>query len=269
MNVNKVKILRSDLDSYLNLPVEMTWDFSGRDQAIEEYENTVLKEILGQIKDFEVIRFSHKPFANEDTDINYEFNFYDNITPITANTVNQSNWGSTYINEGFTVGEVYYNANSFVKSFFKLDFYDTPNERTQKNYFTIIIPTQQGLTQNVQLGPQIPNVDIKIPTFKLDYLGDKEGFFVYWLRNRDYINIDTFYMSAKFFDGKLGVFVEMTNKPQSQLVPSKFSFNGADYFYYRVKLNYSNFTYEVTDVNGLNRIGGSLSPIKWYEYVNP
>jgi hypothetical protein len=164
---------------------------------------------------------------------------------------------------------VYYNANSFKKSFFKLDFYDTTNQRTQKNYLTIVIPTQQGLTQNVQLGPQIPNVDIKIPTYKLDFLGDKEGFFVYWLRNRDYINIDTFYMSAKFFDGKLGVFVDMTNTPQSQLVPSKFSFNGADYFYYRVKLNYSDFTYEVTDVNGLNRIGGSSNPIKWYEYVNP
>jgi len=53
------------------------------------------------------------------------------------------------------------------------------------------------------------------------------------------------------------------------LVPSKFTFNGADYFYYRVKLNYSDFTYEVTDVNGLNRIGGSSNPIKWYEYVNP
>ena len=269
MNVNKVKILRSDLDSYLNVPVEMTWDFSGRDQAIEEYETTVLKEILGQAKDFEIIRFAHKPYQNEKTSINYEFNFYDNLSPVSANTVTPANWGSTYINEGFTIPEVYYYANSFQKSFFKLDFYDTTNESNQKNYFTIILPVQQGFFQNVPLGPQIPNVDIRIPTFQLDYLGDKEGFFIYWLRNRDYINIDTFYMSAKFFDGKLGVFVRMTNTPQPQISPSKFTFNGADYFYYRVKLNYPDFNYEVTKVSNLLRIGDPANPIKWYEYVNP
>jgi hypothetical protein len=269
MIVNKVKILKSELDRYLNLPVEITWDFSGRDQAIDEYEKTVLKEILGQSKDFEIIRFAHKPYQNENTSINYEFNFYDNLSPVSANTVTSNNWASTYVNEGFTIPEVYYQANSFKKSFFKLDFYDTTSENTQKNYFTIIIPTQQGGFQNVPLGPQIPNVDIKIPTFKLDYLEDKEGFFVYWLRNRDYIDIDTFYMSAKFFDGKLGVFVRMTNTPQPQITPSKFTFNGADYFYYEVKLNYQNFNYEVTKVFNQVRVGDNTSPIKWYEYVNP
>ena len=108
---NKVKILKSELDGYLNLPVEITWDFSGRDQAIDEYEKTVLKEILGQSKDFEIIRFAHKPYQNENTSINYEFNFYDNLSPVSANTVTSNNWASTYVNEGFTIPEIYYQAN--------------------------------------------------------------------------------------------------------------------------------------------------------------
>ena len=268
MSVNKVKLLQSDINRYVNIPVEMTWDFSGRDQAIEEYESVILKEVLGDAKDFEIIRFANKPYNNMDTDINYEFNFYDNSQPISANTVTVNNWGSTYINEGFTIPEVYYTANSFRKSFFKLDFYDSPDEKKQKNYITVVIPVHQGLTQSVPISPFTPNVDIKKPTFKLDYLMDKEGFFIYWLRNRDYIDIDRFYMSAKFFDGKLGVFVRMTNKPQPQILPSKFTFNNEFYFYYRVDLDYNTFTYQIFDTTSLLRVGTGANPIKWYEYVN-
>lgn len=270
MNVNKIKLLQSQLDKYVNIPVNMTWDFTGRDDALDEYTAPILKEVIGVAKDFEVIRFPQNPFPNGDTDVNYIFKFYDNVTPITASTVTQTNWGSTYLNEGFSSQEVYYFANSFTKSFFKLDFYDTTDEKTQKNYFTVILPVQQGLFQNVPLNSAQPFfVNIRIPTFKLDYIGDKEGFFIYWLRSRDYINLDTFYMSAKFFDGKQGVFVRMTNTPQPQILPNKFTFNTANYFYYRVKLDYNNFTYQVFDTTGTLRMGSPQLPIKWYEYVNP
>ena len=43
--------------------------------------------------------------------------------------------------------EIYYNANSFKRSFFKLDLYDTTDSETQQLYLTIIIPTQQGKTR--------------------------------------------------------------------------------------------------------------------------
>jgi hypothetical protein len=112
-----------------------------------------------------------------------------------------------------------------------------------------------------------PSVEIKIPSFKLDYVGDKEGFFLYWLRNTKFLNISKFYMTAKFFDARLGVFVKMMNVPQaSTLVPSLFRFNPEDFFYYEVRLDYNEKTYEVWDVNG--RVG-TTSSIKWYEYINP
>ena len=269
MSVNKFKILQDDLNKYVNIPVEMTWDFTGRDQAIEEYENTILNGVIGQPKDFEVIRFSHKPTLNAFTDINYEFNFYNNVLPITSPLVSPVNWGSTYLNTGFNVQDIYYYTNPFTKSFFKLDFYDTPNEPTQKNYFTVIIPVQQGLSQTALISTFVPPVDIRIPTFKLDFVGDKEGFFIYWLRKRNYIDINTFYMSAKFFDARTGVFVRMTNRVQPLLVPTKFTFNNADYFYYKVTLDYPSFTYKVNDVLSNIEVGSAGQPIKWYEYVNP
>jgi hypothetical protein len=151
-----------------------------------------------------------------------------------------------------------------------LDFYDTTEERTQQIYLSVILPTQQGLTQTATLSNLVPLVEIKRPFMSLDYIGsDKEGFFIYWLRNRDFIDISSFYMTAKFFDARQGVFKQMTNTRQDLITPSKFQFNNADYFYYKVDMNYTNKTYEVFSTSTTLRVGDLNSPIKWYEYVNP
>ena len=144
MSVNKIKIIRPVSDQYVDIPIEMKWDFSGREDSIMDYEKEMVKEVIGLANDFEVSRFSHNSDINGNTDINYEFYFYDGVSPITANTVNQTNWVISYINECFTNEEVYYYTKPFTKSFFKLDFYDTRIDASQTNYFTIILPVQQG-----------------------------------------------------------------------------------------------------------------------------
>lgn len=268
MNASRVKIVKDDTNKYLNIPINMQWDFMGRDDSISEYEAKAIKEVTGIAADFEVARFSHNTFPNLDTAINYEFNFYDDSQPITANTV--GNWSSSYLNEGFSTQEVYYYSKPFTKSFFKLDFYDTQDERTQQIYLSIILPIQQGLTQTVVLNNLLPPVEIKKPTMVLDSIGaDKEGFYIYWLRSRNFIDISEFYMTAKFFNARLGVFKQMTNTKQDLITPNKFQFNNADYFYYKVNLNYSNKTYEVFSTSTQLRVGDTTSPIIWYEYVNP
>ena len=75
--------------------------------------------------------------------------------------------------------------------------------------------------------------------------------------------------SAKFFNGRTGVFSVMTNTPQPNITPSKFNFLGPDYFYYKVKLDYQSKTYEVLSTSTNNRVGDQITPIKWYEYINP
>jgi hypothetical protein len=267
MNANKVKILKTDLDQFINVPINMQWDFMGNDDSIDTYQTEVLNQVIGPAADFEVARFAQKPYPNEDTAINYEFYFYDDTQPITANTI--GNWNITYLNNGFTVGEVYYYSKPFTKSFFKFDFYDSTDEKSQQIYLSIILPVQQGLTETATLSALVPPVQIKKPKMVLDYIGDKEGFFIYWLRSRDFIDIDTFFMTAKFFDARLGVFKQMTNTKQDLIVPSKFTFNNADYFYYRVDLNYDDKTYEVFTTSTNTRVGDGNTPIKWYEYVNP
>jgi hypothetical protein len=151
-----------------------------------------------------------------------------------------------------------------------LDFYDTPDESNQQIYLSIILPIQQGLTQPETINPQQPLVEIKKPTMILDSIGaDKEGYYIYWLRNRDFIDISKFYMTAKFFNARLGIFKQMTNTRQDLITPNKFQFNNADYFYYKVELDYFDKTYEVFSTSTQLRVGDSASPIIWYEYVNP
>jgi hypothetical protein len=269
--VNKYKIILPGNDKQIDIPIELKWDFGGRDGGVEDYEKTVLSELIGIPNDFEIARFSHKEYniLNQiKTSMNYEFYFYDG-TPTNIPTANFNDYISSYLTIGFTSKEVYYYSKPFTKSFFKLDFYDTPDPVSQQIYFTIILPVQQGFTETATISPLLPLVDIKKPTMRLDYIGDKEGFFIYWLRKQNYIDLTTFYMSAKFFNGRTGLYTTMVNTIQSQ-IPNPYTFNGDNYFYYVVNLNYNDKTYQVyRPNNNVQRVGLENFPIVWYEYVNP
>lgn len=266
--VNNYRFTIPENDEYINIPLEIKWDFQGRDESIELYEEDVIEQIIGGPRDYEIIRFSHDFHTNNTkTDLNYEFNFFDN-NPGTGSDIlvaTSTDWAPTYLNEGFTSNQIYYYDSPFTKSFFKLDFYDTNESANQTLFFTIIIPTQQGGTESASISPIIPNVNIKTPIFKLDFVGDKEGYFIYWIRDKNTIDISTFYMSAKFFNARLGGFMRMMTTPQSNL-PNKFLFDDTKYFYYKVVLDYNKYAYSIYDITN-NRVG-TTSSIKWYEYVN-
>jgi hypothetical protein len=276
MSVNKVTIVPDGTNKQINIPVRLTWDYLGMDMAIDEYETQVVTEVVGIGRDFEVSRFAHEPATGttDNTEINYEFYFYSggSLDEITS-------WNIDYMSEGFTPQDLYYFNNNFSNSFFKLDLYDTPDEKQQTNYITIIIPTQQGLKMDTQM--QRTLVSVKKPKFILDYVGDKEGFFIYWLKKREFLDIDTFYMTAKFYNAKTGQFTKMmtgrgsdpldvTKGPQPDINPGtdqKYLFDNTQYFYYTVKLDYQKQTYQVFNTFG-QRLGTNI-PIKWFEYVNP
>jgi hypothetical protein len=273
MSVNKITINKEGfVDRQLTIPIQFTWDYLGLDQSIDEYEGEMITKVIGEGRDFEVTRFAHAPLTGTTgapTEIKYEFNFYSG-----GSLNDETNWKSNYQMEGFTTQEIYYYTNNFTNSFFKLDLYDNIDEKRQTNYITIIIPTQQGLKMDAIM--QVTPVTIKKPYFILDYIGDKEGFFIYWLKKRKFLDISTFYMTAKFYDAKNGFFTKMLNMPQSSISGDKFIFDGSQYFYYRVELNYEKHNYQIFNMNTSQTIyindnerAGTLEPIKWYEYVNP
>ena len=267
MTVNKYRFSDRGIEREIQIPIEQVWDVAGRDDAIDVFEEEVIEQVINPTEDFEVTRFDHKMYGTTASSINYQFYFINSLIDVTGAT--STDWTNSYSGAGFNDKEVHYYANSFKNSFFKLDFYDSNNSQQQKLYFKVVIPTQQGEITSADIGtPVVPNVvDIRIPKYKLDYVGDKEGFFIYWLRNRDYINLDQFYMSVKFFNGKTGEFTRLMIQPQSNF-SNRFNFNKADNFYTKLQLDYNNYEYEMYNLNGV-RIGTETNPIKFYEYVNP
>jgi len=279
--VNKFKFTISPNQKNINIPIKIDFDNLGRDDLVKEYEKEVTEKVINPIEDFEITRFGHKPWISGDTmasSINYKFFFFNReISVDNTNTNNVSNWVNDYnfttvpeyTGQTFQYKDIYYFANSFKRSFFKLDLYDTPDAETQRLYLTIIIPTQQGVETQQDIGTDLVPfvVDVKTPNFILDYIGDKEGYFIYWLKNNTDLSIDEFYMSVKFFNAKIGQFIRMTTQPQCNF-SKKFNIEKNKYFYHKVVIDYDNYEYEIKNIINGNRIG-TTNPIKWYEYVNP
>ena len=252
-NSDSFRIRLNPNTQQINIPIELQWDNAGRGEAVSEYEAEIVRQVINPVDDFETSRFAHKPWdvPQTRTDIHYQFFFNSGNTVVTA-TTNCSDWITDYEAEGFTDAEIFYFSNAFAGSFFKLDFYDSPNSENQRLFFTVILPTQQGLTETGRIGNvnSYDEVQVKKPTFVLDYIGDKEGFFLYWLKNRSYLNIDTFYFSAKFFNGKTGQFVKMMNECQGD-IPNKFNFNPSEKFYYKCVLDYDTYEYQIYKSNAV------------------
>jgi hypothetical protein len=102
------------------------------------------------------------------------------------------------------------------------------------------------------------------PQFNLDHVGETEGYYLYWYEDPTLLNINEFYMKAKFFDGARGTYTVFTVYPQSNYGSTKYTVPNDD-FYVRVPLNYSNRSYEIIEIITNN----VLTTCPWYEYVNP
>jgi hypothetical protein len=131
----------------------------------------------------------------------------------------------------------------------------------------VIIPVTQGEQMPVVM--QGLNVLINKPVFSLDYTGDIDGFFLYWLKSREYVDLDQFYVSCKFYSAKKREFVRMTNRPQSLQNINSYSMNNLFNFYYIYKFDYPSGEYVVYDMLTFERVGTTTDPIKWYQYIGP
>ena len=274
--MNNIRLRLDNQDKTLELPIIQNWDLNGINDSIDVFENEIIRQIINPIDDFETVRYAHNSWSENidgipQTSTNYQFYFYNGIsdTDITG-TTNDTNWVMDYRANGLSTANVLYQEPVFSKSFFKLDFYDTKNTTSQQIFLTMIIPVRQGKTLNVPFGVN-NTVNIKKPDFSLDYIGDKESYYIYWLKSTEFVDLTHLYMSAKFYDAGVGQFKRMINTCQG-FFQDKFNFPKEDYFYYRVNLNYDTYKYEMyyeDSVHGLSRVGTTLNPIKWFEYVNP
>ena len=254
MDVNKFKILRKYQDRELVFPITNTWDFANRGDMISAYEIDVVKDLIGIPVDYEVSRFENTQI-NGDTSVTHNFYFYNTGT---------TTWENSFVMTNiFTANEVYYNSNSYNKSFFKLDLYDNKERRKRKAYLTLILQTTNK-TEPIQINP-LQTIDVNKPQFYMDYNGITDGFFIYWFKDQFIVNLTTFYMTAKFFNGSTGKFVTFVcDSPQNSIGGNPQQSVQNDKFYQKVTLDYSNYSYRYKDT-----LDSPTNVINWYEYVNP
>lgn len=102
-----------------------------------------------------------------------------------------------------------------------------------------------------------------VPTFYLDHIGNQESYYIYWFQDKNLLNIDSLYMTVKFFDAKDGTYTNFTTIQQNSFADRYNVPN--DYFYYKVNFDYGNKFYEI-----INIINNDITTnVKWYEYENP
>lgn len=255
--MNKIKLTNRDITRNINVPISMNWDFLEREDTLIKYEEEILNKILGFPNDYEVKRFEmfQNPNNNITLPLTYNFNF---------KSTTENDWVLNYSDSGrFTEREIYNNVKKYDKSFFKLDFYDTTNTQIRKNYLTIILNKRPNKTTYTFPNQTTP-FEIDIPSFTLNYNKNQEGFFIYWFEDPTILNIDTLYMTAKFFDASNGQFTSFTTKKQTtSTTPYRL---GTDYFNRRVSFNYDDSTYKITL---MNQSTVQETVIEWYEYINP
>jgi hypothetical protein len=292
MSVNRIQIRVKPGEKNITVPLGQVFDEVGREQLITDYEQVELEDAVNVIQDYETTRYYYGNLNNSSPalyNIFYQFKFYDAVNGnYGANSIN-------FNNAGFTDAELYRNKKSFTNSFWKFDYYDTPEREQQKLMFTIILPTTNCGKKPVNIDPDedpvafyqlasqgLPTVyDVWEPKVQLGpSTGKDESYYIHWLKNRDLFDIETFYVSCKFFNAKTGKSNRFVNADPSGVVGPM---EPTNWFYYQVDISVNElvtpqYSYLVREFNNtaytlgltLGEKGSYPSgsgPIKWYEYI--
>ncbi len=292
MTANKFKIKVGKKDQDIRIPLQLTFEETGRGDLIKEYEDDVLRKLINPTKDFEVTRYNHMGYDCSgasyigDVPINnakiaYAFAFE-----------NAGVWNTQYNLAGWSNLETFRKVESLKNSFFKLDLYDTPYRRNQQLYVSLIITPFTGQEEILTVAYPDGTTStefLKVPQFVFgpNTTDVKENFYIYWLKEIvPDLDIFDFYMTAKFFDGKTGDIRKFTVLPQN--ISGTMSYTLPEsFFYYHVELDHPTKSYKIKRIpNGLglppfaneDRIGlwdaplcstETDSPDIWFEYANP
>ena len=208
-----MKILRNDIDKNIILNKEdfFKTDLGWQDNA-QEMEKELLENIINPVQNFETVRYLHKPYTNDlgiqQTDIWFKFYFIS---------------GSTYVLDyeptGLSTKENVKLLKQFTESFFRLEFYKTPNgQEPNRNNRRLVFAKNLALPIGERYYYTSLNTFVNKPIFTGSNYRNKENMYLFWFQddsalNEETLTGDTFYMTAKFFNAEDGSITDFTNKP--------------------------------------------------------
>ena len=209
MGANRIQLKVSSEDRKITIPIGDTFDEVGREQLISTYEEVEIQDNINIIQDFETTRYSFNNSVSGN-DVYYQFEFFNPVTQL---------YEDKFQTVGFTDNELANDANSVVRSFFKFNFYDSPDRKQQKIMFSNIMPLNNCLKgDSVPVNPMTDALEyytqisqgITMPSWILyepkvrlrPRPGLNENYYIHWYKKRDLFEGNVFYMSCQFFKRK-------------------------------------------------------------------
>jgi hypothetical protein len=217
------------LDQTTNFKTDLGWE-----EAFNEVERDILETIINPVENYETIRYINEPYSGatgDVCDIWYFFYFLNNQNPKNYNN------GLDYNLIGISPKENALLLKHTVKSFFRLEFYTTPDRETQKLVFAknLSIPLGQKVYDKVLMDT------IFVPVFNGNNFRNTENMYLFWFPDNSVFTGNTFYMTARFFNAEDGTVTQFLNKD----------------------LNVNN-----SGLVNNERLGSYASPIKFYEIAS-
>lgn len=249
---------------------------AGWHENLQELEDESLRKVINPIDNYETMRYIHEKYAMEfdpssyHNDIWFYFYFYDSTGATFSN-------GLDYNLAGITYEENSKMLKQSTESFFRLEFYKTPNneppDRTNRRFV-------YAKNLALPLGEKYFYAGIEdyihIPVFTGSNYRNKENMYLFWFMDDSVfteanLSGDTFYMTARFFNSKDGSIMNFVNKPMTL----NMEVNEQRDTYYKMVINrtgvsgrtdYSYMVYMYTGTTG-GRFGTLNTPIKFYEMI--
>jgi hypothetical protein len=267
-----MEILRKNQN--LNIPLNLEDSFKtdlGWSDNLKDLEDEIFADIINPIENYETIRYIHKPYSGittnpNDTQSDIWFYFY---------FISGTTYVQDYAAVDITPSENASLVKQTSKSFFRLEFYKTPDDddptRSNRRFVfakNLSIPLGE---KYFYTGEDI-NDYLFAPVFTGSNYRNKENMYLFWFLDdsafsETTLTGNTFFMTAKFFNAGDGTIIDFTNKDLSvdnsglttelrgkRTSPIKFYQKGIsggseiveqDDLYYKVIINRTDYSYQV------------------------
>lgn len=262
-----MKILQdiNDKKIILNNGVDFKTDLGWEDN-LSQYENDVFTKIINPIENYETIRYIHKPYPipnntlYNQTDIWFYFYFYSGNTHTN---------GLDYSLIGLTPKENAKMLKQSTESFFRLEFYKTPNdEQPDRTNRRLVMSKNLSLPLGEKYFYTPLNDYLFVPVFMGSNYRNKENMYFFWFMddsafNETNLTGNTFWMTARFFNALDGSIINFGNKSTI----NDGDVNESEDLYFKVVIDRTDYSYIIYRYNGTTgaRIGISNDPIRFYE----
>ena len=261
-----MEILQNNNDKSLIINNELIFKpDAGWQENMQQFEDEIINDVINPIENYETMRYIHSPYTSTNginqVDIWFYFYFIDGNNSY----VN----GIDYSLVGITPQDNVSLLRDAEMSFFRLEFYKTPNNvAPDRSNRKLVFSKNLSLPIGEKYFYTTLNDFIFLPVFTGSNYRNKENMYLFWFQDESAISGttysgNTFWMTARFFNANDGNILDFTNidlSPTQEVVET-------NDMYYQLVINKTDYSYIIYDYNGTvgNRVGMSNNPITFYQ----